>query len=33
LAADAAFPPLHIRSFQQFGSDIAVEVYLRAASL
>jgi len=22
------FPPLHIRSFQQFGADIAVEAYL-----
>ncbi|HKD72987.1 MAG TPA: bifunctional diaminohydroxyphosphoribosylaminopyrimidine deaminase/5-amino-6-(5-phosphoribosylamino)uracil reductase RibD [Candidatus Acidoferrum sp.] len=27
-AATRHFPPLHIRSFQQFGADIAVEAYL-----
>jgi len=31
LAADPMFPPLHIRSFQQFGPDIAVEAYLRSS--
>jgi diaminohydroxyphosphoribosylaminopyrimidine deaminase / 5-amino-6-(5-phosphoribosylamino)uracil reductase len=31
LAGDDNFPPLQIRSFQQFGSDIAVEVYLRSS--
>jgi diaminohydroxyphosphoribosylaminopyrimidine deaminase/5-amino-6-(5-phosphoribosylamino)uracil reductase len=29
LAATTHFPPLHIRSFQQFGADIAVEAYLQ----
>lgn len=29
-AADKTLPPLHIRSFQQFGPDIAVEAYLQS---
>jgi diaminohydroxyphosphoribosylaminopyrimidine deaminase/5-amino-6-(5-phosphoribosylamino)uracil reductase len=31
LAADPTLPPLHIRSFQQFGPDIAIEAYLRSS--
>ena len=31
LAADPTLPSLHIRSFQQFGPDIAVEAYLRSS--
>lgn len=33
LAEGATFPPLHIRFFQQFGADIAVEAYLRSFSV
>lgn len=32
LSTEATFPSLHIRSFQPFGSDIAIEAYLRASS-
>jgi diaminohydroxyphosphoribosylaminopyrimidine deaminase/5-amino-6-(5-phosphoribosylamino)uracil reductase len=32
LSAGATFPSLHIRAFQQFGPDIAIEAYLRASS-
>lgn len=28
-AATTHFPPLHIRSFEQFGADIAIEAYLQ----
>lgn len=30
---DSALPHLHLRSFRQFGPDIAIEAYLRARSL
>jgi diaminohydroxyphosphoribosylaminopyrimidine deaminase/5-amino-6-(5-phosphoribosylamino)uracil reductase len=32
LSAGTTFPSLHIRCFQQFGPDIAIEAYLRAPS-
>jgi len=32
LTAGGTFSPLHIRCFQQFGPDIAVEAYLRTSS-
>jgi diaminohydroxyphosphoribosylaminopyrimidine deaminase/5-amino-6-(5-phosphoribosylamino)uracil reductase len=32
LMPKASFPALHIRSFQQFGPDVAIEAYLRATS-
>jgi diaminohydroxyphosphoribosylaminopyrimidine deaminase/5-amino-6-(5-phosphoribosylamino)uracil reductase len=31
LAVGGSCPPLHIRSFQQFGPDLAVEAYLRTS--